>query len=157
MLDRVRNQIVWNGRKSKMAQRLARVVVAISNRVEALQGRVEELESAIGESAKGAVGRSATVRRRKTKRRHHGSTVEVGRPSAIVLGNRLKADRQHCHELLRRTKDVLYSCLRGYWAGHAPRAMSNTNTTNTEIARPHGHSADHEVVEGVKAAENLVA
>ncbi|HUY35575.1 MAG TPA: hypothetical protein VMV69_22720 [Pirellulales bacterium] len=113
MLDRTRNQIVWNGRKSKMAQRLARVVAAISNRVEALQGKVEELESAVAANAKGAADRSAAPRRRKTKRPRHGLTVEVGRTSAIVLGNRLNADRQHCHELLRRTKDVLYSCLLG--------------------------------------------
>ncbi len=47
MLDRVRNQIVWNGRESKMARSLARVVAAISNRVEALRDTVEELESAL--------------------------------------------------------------------------------------------------------------
>jgi hypothetical protein len=109
MLDRVRNQIIPDSSRSRIAQRLARIAVAVSNRVDALEDRVGRLESAARSISKVAEGRSTAASRRATKRRYPREAAQVGSPLAIVLGNQLKADGRHCQELIRRSNGVLRS------------------------------------------------
>jgi hypothetical protein len=110
MLERVQNQIIPDACKSRLAQRLARVVWVISNRVDALDRRVEELESKAG-LLKNATGLPTAARRRKTNRRHPGYSAMACSRSAADLGIDLNADGRHCQDLLRRTKAVLRCCL----------------------------------------------
>jgi len=117
MLDRVRNQIIPDNNRSKIAQRLARFAVAVSNRVDALDDRVQRLESAARSLSKEAYGRSTAAPPRPTKRRHPRDAAQVGSPLAIVLGNQLKADGRHCQDLIRRSNGVLRSCLAAFWVG----------------------------------------
>jgi hypothetical protein len=111
MLDRVRNHIIPNGYESRLTRRLSQLAAAISNRVDALDGRVEKLESAVVANLGAAACRPTAVRRRKTNRRHPGYTAAAGPLSAVELGNALKADARHCQDLIRRTKAVLRCCL----------------------------------------------
>jgi hypothetical protein len=117
MLDRVRNQIITDSSRSKIAQRLARFAVAVSNRIDVLDGRVQRLESAARSITKDTKGRSMAAPRRATKRRYPRDTAQVGSPLAIVLGNQLNADGRHCQELIRRSNGVLRSCLAAFLVG----------------------------------------
>jgi hypothetical protein len=141
MLDRTRNQIAPGGSNSPWTHRLTRVATAISHRVDALDDRVRELESAAGPGVKAATNRAQ--RRgaaggglrgvsggglRNTDRGNAAFTSEFGSTSVVVLGKRLKADGQHCQDLVRRTKNVLRFCLTAFWT--APRTLVKTDTDN---------------------------
>ncbi|HVC94621.1 MAG TPA: hypothetical protein VND64_13060 [Pirellulales bacterium] len=117
MLDRVRNQIVPDGYRSRIALRLARLAAAVSDRIDTLEDRVQGLESAARSISKDASARTTAVPRRETKRRYPRTTEQVGLPHAVVLRNRLKADGRHCQELIRRSNGVLRSCLVAFLAG----------------------------------------
>ena len=72
-----------------------------------LLSRLQQLEAkvAMHEVQTGQAPTSATRRTRQRRPRH--LDIELGAPSVVVLGARLRADRRHCLALLERVATIL--------------------------------------------------